>query len=55
MKKLLVKIVTILLAFLAGAGFMSYATYMGNRDMTAVMAGATLPVAYVRQIGRAHV
>ena len=39
MKKLLVKIVTILLAFLAGAGFMSYATYMGNRDMTAVMAG----------------
>lgn len=54
MKKLLVKIVTILLAFLAGAGFMSYATYMGNRDMTAVMAGATLPVAYVRQDNRLY-
>lgn len=49
MKKLFVKIITILLAFLAGAGVMSYATYMGNRDMTAVMADATLPVAYVRQ------
>ncbi len=52
MKKLFVKIVTILLAFLAGAGFMSYATYMGNRDMTTVMAEATLPVAYARQDGR---
>lgn len=52
MKKLFVKMVTVLLAFLAGAGFMSYATYMGNRDMTAVMAEATLPVVYVRQDGR---
>lgn len=49
MKKLIIRIVTVLLAFLAGAGFMSYATYMGNRDMTAVMAGATLPVLYAEQ------
>lgn len=52
MKKRIIKYTTILLAFLAGIGFMNYATYMGNRDMTAVMAEATLPVAYVEQDGQ---
>lgn len=54
MKKLIIRIVTVLLAFLAGAGFMSYATYMGNRDMTAVMAQATLPVLYAEQDGEQY-
>lgn len=54
MKKLIIRIVTILLAFMAGAGFMSYATYMGNRDMTAAMAGATLPVLYAEQDGELY-
>lgn len=54
MKKLILRIVTILLAFAAGAGFMSYTTYMGNRDMTAVMAEATLPVAYAEQDDRLY-
>ena len=52
MKKLLIRCTTILLAFLAGAGCMSYMTYMGNRDMTAAMAGATLPVAYAEWEGQ---
>lgn len=30
---------------------MSYVTYVGNRDMTAAMAGATLPVAYAEWEG----
>ncbi len=51
MKKLLIRCTTILLAFLAGTGFMSYVTYVGNRDMTAAMAGATLPVAYAQWEG----
>lgn len=54
MKKLILRIATVLLAFAAGAGFMSYMTYMGNRDMTAVMADATLPVAYAEQGGRLY-
>ncbi len=52
MKKLLIRCTTILLAFLAGAGCMSYMTYVGNRDMTAAMAGATLPVAYAEWEGQ---
>jgi hypothetical protein len=52
MKIRIIRYVTILLAFLAGFGFMNYMTYMGNRDMTAVMAEATLPVAYVEQDGQ---
>ncbi len=51
MKKLIIRFVTILLAFVAGAGFMNYVTYMGNRDMTTVMADATLPVVYAEQDG----
>lgn len=54
MKKLIIKGVTVLLAFLAGMGFMHYTTYMGNRDMTAVMAEATLPVAYAEQDGQVY-
>ena len=52
MKKILIRCTTILLAFLAGAGFMSYMTYVGNRDMTAAMADATLPVAYAQWEGK---
>ncbi len=51
MKKLILRFVTILLAFAAGVGFMSYATYMGNRDMTTVMGEATLPVLYAEEDG----
>jgi hypothetical protein len=54
MKIRIIRYITILLAFLAGFGFMNYATYMGNRDMTAVMAEATLPVAYVEQDGQLY-
>ena len=51
-EKILIRCTTILLAFLAGAGFMSYMTYVGNRDMTAAMADATLPVAYAQWEGK---
>lgn len=54
MKIRIIRYMTILLAFLAGMGFMNYTTYMGNRDMTAVMAEATLPVAYVEQDGQLY-
>lgn len=54
MKKRIIQYITILLAFLAGIGFMNYATYMGNRDMTAMMAEATLPVAYARRDGQLY-
>jgi len=54
MKKRIIRYTTILLAFLAGMGFMDYATHMGNRDMTAVMAEATLPVAYAEQDGQLY-
>lgn len=54
MKKRIIKYTTILLAFLAGIGFMNYVTFMGNRDMTEVMAEATLPVAYVEQDGQLY-
>ncbi len=54
MKKLMIKCATILLAFVAGMGFMHYTTYMGNRDMTAVMAEATLPVAYAEWNGQMY-
>lgn len=52
MKKRIIQYITVLLAFLAGAGFMNYATYRGNRDMTALMAEATLPVAYAEKDGQ---
>lgn len=54
MKKLIIRWITILLAFLAGAWFMSYATYRGNLDMTEVMAEATLPVVYAERDGKLY-
>ncbi|MBS6397885.1 MAG: hypothetical protein KH452_12185 [Clostridiales bacterium] len=54
MKRRIIQCVTILLAFLAGVGFMNYATYMGNRDMTAAMAEATLPVVYAEKDGQIY-
>lgn len=54
MKKRIIQYITVLLAFLAGVGFMNYATYMGNRDMTALMAEATLPVAYAEKDGQLY-
>lgn len=54
MKKLIIRCLTILAAFAAGAGFMNYATYMGNRDMTTVMAEATLPVLYAEHEGKLY-
>ncbi|MBR5509020.1 MAG: hypothetical protein IKV59_03095 [Lachnospiraceae bacterium] len=54
MKKWIIKCATILLAFIAGMGFMHYTTYMGNRDMTAVMAEATLPVVYAERDGQMY-
>lgn len=54
MKKRIIKYITVLLAFLAGIGFMNYATFMGNRDMTEVMAEATLPVAYMEKDGQMY-
>lgn len=54
MKKRIIQYITVLLAFAAGIGFMNYATYMGNRDMTAVMAEATLPVAYAEKDGQLY-
>lgn len=51
MKKLILRCITILLAFGAGVGFMSYTTSMGNRDMTTVMGEATLPVLYTEWDG----
>ncbi|MCD8248968.1 MAG: hypothetical protein LUC60_03810 [Lachnospiraceae bacterium] len=52
MKRKIIQYITILLAFLVGAAFMSYTTYMGNRDMTGTMASATLPVAYAEINGQ---
>lgn len=54
MKKLILRCITILLAFTAGVGFMSYATYMGNRDMTTVMGEAVLPVIYAEKDGELY-
>lgn len=54
MKKLIIKWSTVLLAFVAGACFMSYATYRGNLDMTEVMAEATLPVIYAERNGQIY-
>ncbi|MDO4261141.1 MAG: hypothetical protein Q4C82_03610 [Eubacteriales bacterium] len=51
MKKKMIRCATVLLAFLAGIGFMSYMTRMGNRDMTGEMAEAALPVAYAEKDG----
>ena len=52
MKKWIIRYGTVLLCFLAGIGVMSYATRMGNRDMTTTMAEATLPVAFAERDGQ---
>jgi len=52
MKKWIIQVITILLAFLAGIGFMGYATRIGNLDMTEVMASASLPVLYAEKDDR---
>lgn len=52
MKKNVIKYGSIVLSFLAGILLMSVMTRMGNRDMTAVMAEATLPVFYAEVDGR---
>ena len=52
MKKWIIRYGTVLLCFLAGIGVMSYATRMGNRDMTTTLAGATLPVAFAERDGQ---
>lgn len=54
MRRLIIQSITVLLAFLAGVGFMNYATRMGNRDMTAAMAQATLPVVYAEKDGQKY-
>lgn len=46
MKKIIIKIITILLAFFAGIYYMSFLYNKGNLDMTSHMAEATLPVLY---------
>ncbi len=46
MKKIVIKIITIVMAFFAGLVFMSFYYNKGNLDMTAHMAEATLPILY---------
>ncbi|NBK90577.1 hypothetical protein D5278_00995 [bacterium 1XD21-13] len=52
MKKLILKSISILAAFLLGIVFMSYFLSVGNRDLTDSMASATLPLVYLEQNGR---
>lgn len=52
MKKIFLKIGTVLAAFLLGILGMSYFLKAGNTDSTAVMAEATLPLIYLEQGGQ---
>ncbi len=52
MKKLILKILSLLAAFLLGIFCMSYVLSAGNRDLTDSMADAVLPVIYLNQDGR---
>ena len=52
MKKLILKILSILAAFFLGIFFMSYFMSFGNRDLTDAMSAATLPLVYLEQNGR---
>lgn len=52
MKKLILKIISVLAAFFLGIVFMSYMQSAGNRDLTDSMAPATLPLVYLEQGGR---
>ena len=51
MKKIIIKIITIIIAFLLGIVSMSYLYNKGNLDMTAHMSEATLPVLYFEHEG----
>lgn len=51
MKKIIIKIVTIMIAFLLGIVSMSFLYNKGNLDMTAHMAEATLPILYFEDGG----
>lgn len=52
MKKLILKILSILAAFFLGIFYMGYTLSAGNRDLTGSMADATLPLIYLEQNGR---
>jgi len=52
MKKRILKLVSIVAAFLLGMIFMSYYQATVNRDLTGVMADATLPMIYMKQEGQ---
>ena len=52
MKKIIVKIITIIIAFVAGIVTTSYLYNKGNLDMTAHMAEATLPILYYEYNGK---
>ena len=51
MKKIIIKIITIIIAFVAGVVTTSYLYNKGNLDMTAHMAEATLPILYYEYDG----
>lgn len=51
MKKIIIKIITIIIAFLLGIVCMSFLFNKGNLDMTAHMAEATLPILYFEEDG----
>ena len=52
MKKLVLKVLSILAAFVLGILGMSYYMTAGNADLTDSMAEATLPLIYMEQDGR---
>lgn len=52
MKKIIIKIITIIMAFVAGVVATSYLYNKGNLDMTAHMAEATLPILYYEYDGQ---
>ena len=49
MKKIIIKTITIIIAFCAGIAVSSYLFNKGNLDMTAHMSEATLPILYFEQ------
>lgn len=51
MKKIIIKIITIIIAFFLGIVFMSFFYNKGNLDMTAHMSEASLPILYFERDG----
>ena len=51
MKKIIIKTITIIIAFCAGIAVCSYLFNKGNLDMTAHMSEATLPILYFEHDG----